>query len=917
MTKSSTLERQLLLGVASFAMLLSAAPAYAQTPGAGETEEDVVVATGIRQSIQESLDLKRNSSSIIEAITAEDIGKLPDVSIADSLARLPGVTAQRVRGRAQQISIRGLGPDFSIALLNGREVVSAGNNRGIEFDVFPSELIAQGVVYKTPDARLATTGVAGAVDLRTVKPLDYTSRQFNVSGKYVINDNGRLNPDFSDQGYRLFGSYIDQNEAGTLGWAIGITNQSNPTQYISRELKTNQFQTGQLADGTYYASDNPRSGVTSRDFERTSVAGTLQFEPDETFAFTVDGFYSDFEDTGIFRGVETPIAGWSGAQLTNSSGSGDFVDSATYAPVGGIVRTDTEGTTAKIYAIGANLSANLSERVRITIDASTSGVDKSDIDYESYAGTGPGILFGPASADPSLRGSLTYTTPSDGAYSVDSSIDYGNPDNIVLTDPGGWGQAGFIKEPQIDDQLNQIRMEAEYETGLSFIDGISAGLIYTDRQKTFDSNEAFLREGSGFVDGVAGIPNFLGATDTGSLGFPIAAYDPTDLITNGTYRLDPTAGVQWSVEEKILTPYVYVEIDTELGDMPVRGNIGAQYADVEQSSSISGGFLEDSYGDFLPSANLSIEIMDQTFFRLGAAKSVTRPRMDQLRASGALELNSTACPDTNGDGIADTIVTAFFNPAQNQTCFKINGGNPFLRPYKSTSLDAAIEKYFSEGGAVTLAVFNKDVDDYIVSDFDLIEGGAAVAPFLTGTAASTAGASLIGLSGPVNAESANLKGFELALRLPLEDVFSALEGFGLNAAYTYTDNSLDFQGQTIPIPGYSKETFSGEVYYEQSGWRARVNTRYRSGFLAEIQEFDGSLNGQQALSEFIIDAQLGYEFQSGKLEGFSVNLEAYNLTDEPFRTENDLDGNGAGTATFVSRHEDYGRTFNITLAKKF
>jgi len=302
MTKSSTLERQLLLGVASVAMLLSAAPVHAQAVEDEDVDEDVVIATGIRQSIQKSLDLKRNSSSIIEAITAEDIGKLPDVSIADSLARLPGVTAQRVRGRAQQISIRGLGPDFSIALLNGREVVSAGNNRGIEFDVFPSELIAQGVVYKTPDARLATTGVAGAVDLRTVKPLNYKSAQFNVSGKYVINDNGRLNPDFSDQGYRLFGSYIDQNEAGTLGWAIGITNQSNPTQYISRELKTNQFQTGQLADGTYYAADNPRSGVTSRDFERTSVAGTLQFEPDETFAFTVDGFYSDFEDTGIFRG---------------------------------------------------------------------------------------------------------------------------------------------------------------------------------------------------------------------------------------------------------------------------------------------------------------------------------------------------------------------------------------------------------------------------------------------------------------------------------------------------------------------------------------------------------------------------------------------------------------------------------------
>jgi len=917
MTKSSTLERQLLLGTATIALLMSATPTLAQDVDSAIAEDDVIIATGIRQSIQQSLDLKRDSSSIIEAITAEDIGKLPDVSIADSLARLPGVTAQRVRGRAQQISIRGLGPDFSIALLNGREQVSASNNRGIEFDVFPSELIAQGVVYKTPDAKLATFGVAGAVDLRTVKPLDYTSSQLNVSGKYVINDSGRLNPDFSDQGYRLFGSYIDQNDSGTLGWAIGVTNQSNPTQYVSRELKTNQFQTAQLPDGTYYAADNPRSGVVSRDFERTSVAGTLQFEPDDTFALTIDGFYSDFEDTGIFRGVETPIAGWSGAALAGSSGSGDFVDSAVYSPVGAILRTDTEGSTAEIYSIGANLSVNITEKLRFTTDVSTSNLDKSDIDYESYAGTGQGILFGPNAANPALRGALAYTTPTSGEYTINSEIDYSNPRNVVLTDPGGWGQVGFVKEPQIDDELNQIRFEADYDLDTDFIDGISAGVLFTDREKTFDSNEAFLREGGAFNNGVANAPTFIGVTNTGSLNFPIAAYDPTDLRTNGTYRVDPTGGVQWQVKEEIVTAYAQLAINAELGNIPVRGNIGAQYVDVTQESSTGSGNLSDSYGDFLPSANLSFEVMEDGFLRLGAARSVTRPRMDQLRATGALTLNTTACPDANGDGVAESVVPQFFNPAQNQTCFGISGGNPFLRPYKSTSLDVSFEKYFSEGGAFTVAVFNKDIADYIVSDFELIEGGAIVAPFLTGTAASTEGTSLIGLSGPVNVESASLRGVELALRLPLEDVSDILQGFGVNAAYTYTDNELEFQGQTIAIPGYSKETFSGEVYYENNGWRARVNTRYRSGFLAEIQEFDGSLNGQQALSEFLVDAQLGYEFESGALEGFSFNIEAYNLTNEPFRTENDLDGNGPGTATFVSRYEDYGRTFNFTVAKKF
>ena len=144
-----TNKKSWLLGTAALALVASA-PVYAQETSEDAEDEqatlDVVTVTGIRGSIQNSLNAKKNATSIVEAISAEDIGKLPDLSIADSLARLPGVTAQRVRGRSQQISIRGLGPDFSLALWNGREVVSAGNNRGVEFDQFPSELVAQGVV---------------------------------------------------------------------------------------------------------------------------------------------------------------------------------------------------------------------------------------------------------------------------------------------------------------------------------------------------------------------------------------------------------------------------------------------------------------------------------------------------------------------------------------------------------------------------------------------------------------------------------------------------------------------------------------------------------------------------------------------------------------------------------------------------
>lgn len=933
MTQRLNFKRAYLVSAAATALTLAmSGTVIAQD---AELAEDEIVATGIRQSIIDSLAVKKNSTSIVEAISAEDIGKLPDVSIADSLARLPGVTAQRVRGRAQQISIRGLGPDFSIALLNGREQVSSGNNRGIEFDQFPSELISQGLVYKTPDARLATTGVAGAVDLRTVRPLDFSERKINTSAKYVINDNGQLNPDFSDDGYRLFGSYIDQNEDGTFGVSLGITHQSNPTQFFSRELKpgAGDFRTNDA--GARFPVDNPRSGAVSRDFKRTSVAGTLQFEPTDNWETTLDVSFSDFEDAGIFRGVETPLAIWAGVDPTavQTTGSGAFVDSAIYPDVGSILRTDTEGTKAEIFNAGINTKFNITDRLRGTVDISRSSMEKDDIDYESYAGTGGNIFrqvdwdnggaLLPA-RDPALLDTLSYTFNNNGAYNIQTGLDYTDPSNVVLTDPGGWGQVGFIKEPRIEDELTQLRAEVEYDLDKSFISSVVVGGLLTTRQKSFDSDENFIRVGEGFTQSVPGNANtrqigipssaVIGQTDSGSIGFDIVAYDPSSLLTDGTYLLEKgNFDTEWQVEEDIRTAYMMANIDRD-GAIPVRGNVGFQLVDVDQSSSAGGSFVEESYTDFLPSANLSFEVQEDTFIRLGAARSVTRPRMDQLRTGAEPGFNSTLCPDTNGDGLPDTY-NGPSNPDVTQTCISIGGGNPLLRPYESTSFDIAAEKYFSEAGAISLAVFSKSIDDYVQDRGVVIESSAAAEALLgSGFVSANPGVSFIAVNGPNNVEKAKLTGVEAALRLPLGDFVDMLEGFGINAAYTYTDSNLEVEGNDIEIPGYSKETFSGEVYFERDGFRARVNTRHRSGFLSEVPQFDGSLTGASALSETVVDAQIGYEWDEGVLEGFGINLEAYNLTDEPFRTQSFINEN---RDTFISRREDYGTTYNITVSKKF
>lgn len=917
---------RLLCGAATFlALAATGAPALAQNADEqaaaaveGQEQGDDIIVTGIRSSIQTSLDAKRKATSIVEVIAAEDIGLLPDVSIADTLARLPGVTAQRVRGRSQQISIRGLGPDFSLALLNGREVVSAGNNRGIEFDQFPSELIGSGVVYKTGDARLAAIGIAGAVDLRTIRPLDSKDRQITASATYTINDSGKLNPDVANDGYRFFGSYIDQNDAGTLGWSLGVTVQSIPTQFISRELKTNQFQVGRTAAGVIYPADNPRQGVVSRTFERTSLAGTLQFEPTDRVSLTVDSFYTDTSDSGIFRGTETPIASWSGATFGGATGSGPFADTATYRNVVPILRTDTEGSKSEIFAIGANLEWKATDNLGFVVDYGYSTLNRNDIDYESYAGTGR--------ARSGAQDTLTFTFPSDGTYSIDSVLDYTNPANVLLTDPGGWGQVGFIKQPIIEDELNQLRAEAFWEFDGGLIDNITIGWLYTDREKNFDSNESFLRPTAAFGNGLA-VPTsaIVGSTNTGGLGNNILAYDPSSFLTDGTYRVEKaTFDTQWVVSEKVHNFYIQANIDGDLGSVPVRGNIGLRYSDTDQSSTgtIGGGLTNTvgtGYGNWLPSMNLSFEIMPDTFIRVAAAKTITRSRLDQMTANQNIGFNAQSCVDTNNDQRPDRVVA--FNPPS-VVCFNLGGGNPFLQPYESVAYDISLEKYFSPGTAIIVAAFHKDLSDWIIDFSELTDLTQSIENFGAGGILTTNPEVATGIfSGPVNFADGKITGIEGTLRVNFGDLAEGLDGFGGFYSITYADAEVQNQNfNPIAIPGYSDLTWSGDIFYEKHGFRAKLAARYRAGFLSEVQNFDGSLSGAQAQSETILDAQIGYTFDrpGSFLNGVQILAEVFNMTNEPFVTQNTLfNAAGAEVGDFPSRHELYGRTFNVTLRKSF
>ena len=190
--KAQKIFRRKELTVAISLLLAASGTALAQDQVADDQDSDEmiieeVIVTGLRKSLENSMNLKKGSEMIVEAVSAEDIGKLPDLSITDSLARLPGLTAQRLNGRSQVISVRGLAPDFTTALLNGREQVTVGDNRGIEFDQYPSELLSSVVVYKTPDASLIGQGLAGTADMLTIRPLAPHQTQHRSSARYITN----------------------------------------------------------------------------------------------------------------------------------------------------------------------------------------------------------------------------------------------------------------------------------------------------------------------------------------------------------------------------------------------------------------------------------------------------------------------------------------------------------------------------------------------------------------------------------------------------------------------------------------------------------------------------------------------------------------------------------------------------------
>ncbi|OAN83352.1 TonB-dependent receptor [Erythrobacter sp. EhN03] len=893
----SKLSATVSLSACAVALTGLATPAWAQDAEEAADEGDVIIVSGYRASLESAIAEKREKDQIIESVSSEDIGKLPDASIGESIARLPGLTSQRISGRAGYISVRGFGPDFSSTLLNGRQQTSTNDNRGIEFDQYPSEIVSSVDVYKSPSADLIGQGLVGTIDIRTIRPLEKGEQVIAFGARGVYADLGKLNSGSDDLGYRVFGTYVDQFLGDTVGLALSVAYSEEPYQ-------TEEFEAWGYADGP--DGDKIVGGVkpfvTSSNLERLGINGTVQYEASPSTMLTLDGFYSDFDDTNIKRGIEIPLA-WSGAALspTGLESTDGVITGGTFSGVEAVVNNHNYVRKAKLYSGGLNVEHEGEDGWNVNADISFSRTDRNELILESNAGTAPG--GGTGATD-----TLTFRSTPSGTFFTDQVLDYSDPTLIQLTDPLGWGggapggrQHGYYNDRIVEDELWQFQADIEKELDGGFLSSVQAGFDYVTRSKSLVPDEYFLQLSGDRLQAQVPSQYLLSPTNLDYLGLgPMVSYNPLDLLEGGEYVIVPNTAEDvlfktFSIDEDIMTFFVQGNIESDFGNALLTGNFGVQAIHTDQSSTgfvntgAAQGIIErtigDNYWDILPSLNLSLRFDSDFVIRFAAAREIQRPRLDDMRVNFSYGVDPV-----------ERIVTG-------------SGGNPSLRPYRATAFDLNFEKYFGNKGYLAAQLFYKKLHNYIyTAEFPFDYSSYPVVD--PGYAFSYQGR----ISAPINGDGGEIYGIEAAGTLPFETFVSALEGFGVTGGVSYTKSKIQPDPNTpaSDIPGYSRWVANGTAYFEKGGFSVRGSMRYRSTFLGDFSGFGANRVRRRAKAETIIDAQIGYDFQSDSaLEGLSLFIQGFNLTNEPFVAIN------PGEPLQVMNYQNYGRRFMGGFTYKF
>ncbi|WP_347332682.1 TonB-dependent receptor [Marinimicrobium locisalis] len=907
-------------------------------PRVGAMEE--VVVTGIRRSLMNALAIKEESSSIVEAVSAEDIGKLPDTSIAESLARLPGLAGERVNGRTSGISVRGFNEDYVATTMNGRELLGIGDNRGVEYDLYPSEIISDAVVYKTPDASLMNQGLGGVVDLRTLRPLE-SDRIININGNYEMNGMESANPDYDDTGHRLAFTYSDKFAQDTLGVAFTVATMESPSQ----EENVRIWGYPEIEEGFIFGGHD--SYVRSATMERDTVSGVFQWEPNQDLAITVDALYIDFLESKVFRGIEEGGPVWSNAQYTPGEVVDGLVVNGELNGFHSVIRNDGEDKEGELTTFGFNAEYRINDTWTAEVDIATSESTKDLINIESYSGTG---RAGTTQQGAASARSWEQVYPTGVMFGEHSSIqmpDYSDPALVRLAGPQTWGgaiaqrmgdydnaQDGFVNYPRFEEDLDTLRLTANADLNGDFLQALEFGLNYSDRTKSkvnygaflvapgFDVEDAYEDQTAlAFTDPELE-PYYVGTTDLSFLGLgSMLAYDGVGMYRDELYtEIDATEfetdrlGDTYSVTEEVLTAYAMADFETGI----LSGNVGLQVVDTDQSSDgfrsqpgvdeetgfaeveavpVSGGA---DYIKVLPSLNMNFQMTDSQVVRFATSKTISRARMDDMRANTTIGFNFDDARRESDD--------------PEFSAWNANSGNPELRPLEAIQTDLAYEYYFSDDGYLAATWFYKDLLNWhlnteVVRDFTPY--------FIAGyhDSGDVDFQSFSGLSTELaEVGKGKVEGIELHGSLPFYTFSEMLDGFGLVASATFLDGEIENEGETMRVPGLSEEIYQLTFFYEKNGFEFRISGRKRDEFLSEGRGLSLALEPQMRQGEELWDAQIGYDFGAGgfqALDGLSVTLQAQNLTDEDTVAFEDAD------ARRITSYQTFGANYLLGVNYTF
>ncbi len=899
--------------------------ASAPAPAASGADNGVqqVVVSGIRRGIEAAISVKRNSDQIVEAISAEDIGKLPDTSIAESLARLPGLTSQRDKnGNATNINIRGLGPDMNGYLLNGREQTSTGDSRADDLSVYPAELIAGATVYKTGDAALMTAGLAGTIDNSLIDPLNMPGRTIAVSYQKDRTGVGLSNLGHGNR-YSLI--YVDQFADRKFGVALGFVHKFARSSQVGAGNWGDATHSGTTTDGTAFSNVNlPGFGnglsvqnTHLRD-DRDGLAGVLEFKPNSNFTSEIDFYHAK-----ILTSTKNAYLkiGLGGLNITDATISNNTITSGTFqltSSSGQQIIDDSENISDNdtLQSFGWRNTVKLNDTWRVVGDVSHNSAKRIERDIEAYGGI--------TTAD-----TLSFTTPNGFGVpqlTVGNPSAYTTPGSIVIRDQSGWSgtnaaQAGYDKGPTTVDKIDALRLDFIHDLPSGMFSDVKFGINNTQRSKDRKADEGLVvSTTNGGYDPIQFPGGSYVEGNVGGTGINLLTFDPmADLWPGATLERkynDDILSKTWFVKENVTTGYLKLDVDTEVGKIPVRGNVGVQYVYTDQSSAgyqadIGSGVVLTNpaasettagtrYGNLLPSLNLTGDLGGGNLVRLGMGVELARPTLTDMRNAFSV----TSVPVT----VADS--TQCPTLASNCTVLSGSSGNPYLKPFKAKSIDLSYEKYFAnKEGYVSAAVFYKKLDQFVTNSYDTAHDFSNVAQQL-GLSPSPQFGYIGQYVTTVNGSGGNIKGFELAAQLPFSMLSSWLTGLGLNGSFSDTTSSIQSpntiglkptqaaaSGQ-IPMTGLSHLNKKVMVYYERGGFSAFAAENYRSEYVGSVA--NSTIGGYPTL-QFILpqrwlSAQVGYEVQSGWLKGLSVRLEGNNLNKPVYQ-----EANYAGSITTTNK----------------